>query len=225
MADAMDSKSISRKGVGVQVPASAPEIADPLARALLPVLLHRIANAAQLLSGLDALLPLGPAVLEERSGDLASAGETVDDVGWLLALLASASGSRLLLERRNRGGLAPLLDGVRSCLRRDGRDLAPADAPLPDLSPDVADGWQLPWAIASLLFLEGRGLAPKAALPWSLRPAGDSWSVECDASPATDAGPSLARLLEDLPGARFHRAGGKASLAIPRAWLRPAGTR
>src|SRR5262245_57726535 len=177
MADAMDSKSISRKGVGVQVPASAPELRDPLARALLPVLLHRVANAAQILSGLDALLPLGPAVLEERSGDLASAGETVDDVGWLLALLASASGSRLLLGRRNRGGLPPLLDGVRGCLRREGRDLAPAEGPLPELAPDVADGWQLPWAIASLFFLEGRGLAPKTALAWSIHPTGEGWTI------------------------------------------------
>src|SRR5262245_17233978 len=79
MADAMDSKSISRKGVGVQVPASAPEhqIEDPLARAMLPVLLHRVANATQHLNGLTALLAHDPGALAARGGDLAETSDRV----------------------------------------------------------------------------------------------------------------------------------------------------
>src|SRR5262249_14059378 len=153
---AMDSKSISRKGVGVQVPASAPALADPFARALLPVLLHRIGNASQLLSNLAALLEVRASALDERSDDLAAAGGIVDDTGWLLAMPASASGANLLLERRETHGLGPVVDGVRACLRREGRDLDPARGALPRLEPHVGSGWELPWYLGSVLFLSGR---------------------------------------------------------------------
>ena len=215
MADAMDSKSISRKGVGVQVPASAPPLGDPLAKAMLPVLLHRVGNAAQLLTSLDALLAVEPGALESRADDLASARELVDEVGWLLALLASASGARLLLDRRERGGLAPLLACVRACLRREGRDLAVVEGPLPGLSPDVGDGWQLPWTIASVLYLSGSSHPPRTSLRWGLELRGDVWRIRC----AADRGSGSERVLRLLPEARLLREDDFLVLELPRDWL------
>ncbi len=212
MADAMDSKSISRKGVGVQVPASAPQLADPLARAMLPVLLHRIGNASQLLSNLDALLEVRPVALEERPEDLAAAGEIVDDVGWLLALLASASGARLLLDRREAHGLEPLVACVRACLRREGRDLDATTSPLPRLSPRVGSGWELPWAFASMLYLSGRELPPRGSLAWSIEPRGDVWRLAC--AKTTDV-----RLGLELPGAKDLVEGDSRILEVPADWL------
>ncbi len=187
MADAMDSKSISRKGVGVQVPASAPAFTDPLARAMLPVLLHRVGNAAQLLTALDAL--------------------------------ASASGARLLLDRRERSGLVPLVACVRACLRREGRDLADPGHALPSLATGVGDGWQLPWAVGSLLYLAGRALPPRGALAWTIETSGDGWSVAC-AAPSRDAFDRWARwVARELAPARCAIEGERATLRLPPAWL------
>src|SRR5258705_6178932 len=219
MADAMDSKSISRKGVGVQVPASAPAFTDPLARAMLPVLLHRVGNAAQLLTALDALVAVDARALETRSGDLASVGESVDEIGWLLALLASASGARLLLDRRERSGLVPLVACVRACLRREGRDLADPGHALASLATGVGDGWQLPWAVGSLLYLAGRALPPRGALAWTIETSGDGWSVAC-AAPSRDAFDRWARwVARELAPARCAIEGERATLRLPPAWL------
>ena len=232
MADAMDSKSISRKGVGVQVPASAPPpgdpralrdplagaapgsraLRDPLARAMLPVLLHRIGNASQLLSNLEALLEIRPAALDERSEDLAAAGEIVDDAGWLLALLASASGARLLLDRREAHGLGPLLACVRACLRREGRDLEASSGPLPALAPGVASGWEFPWYVASVLYLSGRELEPQCSLAWAIERAPAVWRVSCLRT--TDARPDL-----EIAGIRDRVEGDRRVLEVPEAWL------
>ena len=215
MADAMDSKSISRKGVGVQVPASAPRAADPLAKAMLPVLLHRMGNAAQLLNGLDALLAVDPSALEARAGDLAAARDQVDDLGWLLALLASASGAHLLLDRRERAGLAPLVDAVRACLRREQRDLDAGPRSLPGLAPDVGDGWQLPWGLASFLYLSGASLPARASLRWSLDIDGGAWRLES----AAEHGAALDGVLQLLPGVKLRREGELTLLELPRTWL------
>ncbi len=92
----MDSKSISREGVGVQVPASAPAAAaDELARALLPALLHRLNNVTQVLAGVNSLVRVtgSPAVLLERAGDLEHAGGALERLGWLVGALARGMGT------------------------------------------------------------------------------------------------------------------------------------
>lgn len=230
MADAMDSKSISRKGVGVQVPASAPErptsaplaLADPLARAMLPVLLHRVANATQHLNALTALLALDPGALGTRGGDLAGTSDLVDETGWLLALLASAHGARLLLARREGRGLRPLVTCVRECLRREGRDLRDPGAPLPDLAPDVGDGWQLPWAIGTWLYESGRSLPPRQSLAWSFRTSAEGTRLVCTAARA-ELSPLKARLAHQLPAAVLTLDGGGGTLLLPVGWLLEPG--
>lgn len=212
MADAMDSKSISRKGVGVQVPASAPGLSDPLARAMLPVLLHRIGNASQLLSNLAALLDVRAGALEERAEDLAAAGGIVDETGWLLALLASASGANLLLERREAHGLAPLVDGVRACLRRENRDLAPFRGSLPLLAPHVGSGWELPWYVGSVLYLSGRALPEKQSLAWSIARGEGTWRIAC--ARTTEERPRCA-----IAGASDRVEGELRVLELPAGWL------
>jgi hypothetical protein len=179
---------------------------------MLPVLLHRIGNASQLLSNLDALLEVRPAALDERSEDLAAAGEIVDDAGWLLALLASASGARLLLDRREAHGLAPLLACVRACLRREGRDLDEANAPLPTLAPDVAAGWEFPWYVASILYLSGRALEPRRSLAWAIQRTASAWRISCVHT--TEARPDF-----ELAGIQDRVEGDRRVLEIPAGWL------
>ncbi|MFN0007556.1 MAG: hypothetical protein ACKVXR_06565 [Planctomycetota bacterium] len=194
---------------------------DPLARAMLPVLLHRVANATQHLNGLSALLALDPGALEARGGDLAETSEVVDETGWLLALLASAHGAHLLLARRERHGLRPLVACVQECLRREGRDLGDPGTPLPDLAPHVADGWQLPWALGTWLYESGRSLQPGQSLAWTIRTSGEGARFEAG---AVGADPSFLRrrLERDLPGSVLGLGGGGWSLSFPTGWLLPS---
>ena len=95
-------------------------LCDPLAEALFPVLIHRLNNATQVLSALNAALGAGldDALLGGSSENLAAASRDVHELGWLLGVLASAGGADLLLERRTleRGALRG--DGLRWMLDR-----------------------------------------------------------------------------------------------------------
>ena len=95
---------------------------EPLGRALLPVVLHKLNNATQLLTGLNALLALegGEVTLEARGDDLAAVSRTVDELGWLVAVVASGSGADLLLERREPRGLEIVSRYVAKAARRAG---------------------------------------------------------------------------------------------------------
>jgi len=188
---------------------------------MLPVLLHRVANATQHLNGLTALLALDPDALGSRGGDLAETSDLVDETGWLLALLASAHGAGLLLARRERHGLRPLVACVRECLRREGRDLGDPGTPLPDLAPDVANGWQLPWALGTWLYESGRSLPPGGSLSWTLRMSEQGTRFE---TAAVSVDPSFLRrrLERDLPRSVLSLGGGGWSLSLPAGWLLPS---
>lgn len=240
MADAMDSKSISLTGVGVQVPASAPtpydatgaagpvvaRARDPLAEAAVPVLLHRLNNATQILTSLNSLLALGPdgrALFEARAGDLAYASERVDELGWCLAVAASALGADLLLARRDRAGLVALVELVGEVLRRDGRALAKPAHSLPVLRVDVAHGWQLPWAFASWLWTSGSVLESGAELEWHVSALDDRVRLVCRAPWSEAHSRARDAWAARLPGARFEQAedarGPSAILSMPSAWF------
>lgn len=239
MADAMDSKSISLTGVGVQVPASAPTSSgdpvtsgpilargDPLAEAMVPVLLHRLNNATQILTSLNSLLALGPdgrALFEARASDLAYASERVDELGWCLAVAASALGADLLLARRDRAGLVALVDLVGEVLRRDGRALAKPAGALPVLCGDVAHGWQLPWAFASWLWASGSALESGRALEWHVDSADDRVRLVCHAPWSEAHARARDAWQTRLPGAWFERDedvhGPCAILSMPGVWF------
>lgn len=178
MADAMDSKSISREGVGVQVPASAPPTLsasdlgaearrrlarDPYLRAALPALVHRVNNATQILTGLNALLSIGggEALFEARRGDLEEVSRLYDESGWLLAVFGSALGAATLNQRRERDGLAPVLGLARELARRQGKELE-LRAARPQLSPAAGEGWEIAWAVGSWIHAGVLSAAPGA---------------------------------------------------------------
>ena len=137
---------------------SAPEEANELMSWALPVLLHRLANHTQWMTGFRSLLqiPGGEALLASKSEDLSQAGRRFQEVGWLMAVLGSAQGGNLLLARREPQGLALMFDLVQEGLQREARERgggAVMTAPdrWPDLAPSALDGWQIPFAFGSLL--------------------------------------------------------------------------
>jgi hypothetical protein len=191
---------------------------DPLVRAALPVLLHGLANTTQLLTGLRSALAFegGEALFASRAGDLAGASGRIGDLGYALAVLGSASGADLLLARREPRGLAILVGIADEVVRRDGRVLAgPEELPL--LAPQAQDGWQLPWAVASLLLASANDHAEGALVPWGLAAGPRGWELALPAGTQVETG--LERVLPRLRGAEAEREGERWRLALPAPWL------
>lgn len=174
MADAMDSKSISREGVGVQVPASAPTTTtdlDPFVQAALPVLVHRLNNSAQVVAGVNALLALDPRadVLAARASDLAEVAREYADTGWLIGMCAMALGEHERFERRDARGLELATGLAIELARRAQRTLA-VEGSAPALRHAHGAGWEGAWTLGS--WLHAAALAA---------PAGARVRVVCEA--------------------------------------------
>jgi hypothetical protein len=230
MADAMDSKSISRKGVGVQVPASAPFQAtaerDALAGVMLPALLHRLNNATQILTSVNALATLtkDPRVFAERAQDLAAAAEMIDELGWSLGVLAAGSGTNLLFARRSRAGLAVFVAALRDALRRTGNELPEPSVALPEVELHARDGWPPVWAVGAWLCAAYDGLQARTHSAWCLRLEGDAWRVEVPALRAAELARALGHIRSRVAESRGETATGPtAALLLPAAWF-TAGT-
>ncbi len=190
---------------------------DALSEAILPVLLHELANVTQNLTGLHSILGMegGAELFAQRQGDLVRSGQLAEDLGWAMAVLGSACGDNLLLARREPRGLSILFPLVQKACRREGLDVQSCPPDLPQLAPDCLDGWQLPWTLASLLLQSTRD----GGGDWSLTPHGGRWIFSWRAHPS--AGTAAAHLVGQLPGAEFAPAGkGRVRLALPGDWLR-----
>jgi len=197
---------------------------DPLTKALLPVLIHRANNTTQLLANLNTLAASMPTMhwLEERADDLAEASANLEQAGYLLAVLASASGANLLLDRREPRALQIMGEAVRDLMRREGHSFTMPPQPLPSCSGDVAHGWELPWAFGALLAASTRSLVPGQILAWQVLSEEESWVLVADATPQDDL-EDLGTLLEKrLPEARLDVRKEGWSWRVPRAWLESA---
>lgn len=226
MADAMDSKSISREGVGVQVPASAPVAhEDELARALLGALLHRLNNVTQVISSVNALVRLGgeSAAIARHAEDLRQSAEGLERLGWLLALLSRQRGSDLLLARREARGQAWLLELLREAVRRERRELG---EPRPgSLEPDPAreEALELGWACAGWLFAAARELPERGTLAWGIEARGERVRL-CTSCTPREAHELALAIARRVPGAGLEREpDGRLTLELPaQGWRPPA---
>lgn len=198
------------------------------------MLVHRLNNATQLISGVNSLVAIegAEALLAARWQDLHSVSTEAHALGWVLAVLASAAGNDMLLERREPTGLEPMLQLVDHALRREGRRLGECDGPLPRLAPHFGHGWEIPWAIASTIF------AGHAALPVTesaLEGGGPHFGFrlgeghdQLELATGSDAGASGAladcreRILERLPAAALEPGSDGWTLLLPKGGLEPA---
>lgn len=192
---------------------------DPLTRALLPALLHKLGNATQLLTGLNAMLSIegGDALFAERAGDLADCSARVSDLGWALAALGSASGANLMLTRRDPRGLEILCTLVAESTRRSEGARVSVPPKLPQVAPSALNGWEVPWGIASLLWTaseHGTG-----TVNWSLSEQSGAWRLDLGGAGALDEAGQ--RIAPRLPGSEWTHAGDRGALLLPGAWLAP----
>lgn len=188
---------------------------DAFARAALPVLMHRINNATQVLAGLNALLALRgtEALALARSADLSEIAITYAESGWLLAVLGSALGTESLLERRERAGLAATLALAAELARRGGRVLEIRGEP-PELDPRAGSGWEAAWVVGS--WLHGACLAAPSSATVSVRlERGSAGLAFVDDAPWDDARAKLAtQLVARVPGVST----APQRLALAPAW-------
>jgi len=197
-------------------------VTDPLAAALLPVLVHRMNNTTQLLSNLRAVLQHagGRDWLGERSGDLASAYTELDGAGYLLAVLSSACGADLLLARREPRGVALMVAAVGEVVRREGGRFVEPCRPLPDQAPGVHAGWQLAWGFGALLLGSARSCGLQGtAFEWQLLEESEAWVLVGSCVPADEFASLVPRLAERLPEAELDVRKGGWSWRLPAAWL------
>ena len=156
----MDSKSISRKGVGVRLPSLAPAndgdalatVAEALGKRLVPALCRRLRLATVELTALEARLAEDPATtladepLARRHAELSS---ELTRAGYCLGVLGAGGRADLLRERRERQGLRWFL---AECATAHGAALAPEATQLPELVPAGARGGRLAllsgWCVA-----------------------------------------------------------------------------
>lgn len=146
----MDSKSISRKGVGVRLPSLAPAsqedalsaAARELGAVLVPELCRRLRAATAALGALELRLARDPAaalgdeVLARQHEELAHA---LARAGYCLGVLGAGGRADLLRERRERRGLAWF---AGECALAHGARLVPGEHALPPLGAAGAPGWQ-----------------------------------------------------------------------------------
>lgn len=194
---------------------------DRLTAALLPVLMHRLNNATQLLQALGSLAALdaGRDWVGERSADLGATAADVEELGYVLAVAASGSGADLLQERREARGLVPMVAAVRDALRRERRGLGEPAAPLPDLAGDAGRGWEAPWAVASVLLAAGRDGGGEGALEWAFEPAGEGARLRTRVAPGAALRELAPRIAQAAPGLRLRLDAGEAVLELPPGWL------
>ena len=121
------------------------------AAGLMPMLLHELNNATQFLGMLHSVHSQDPSAgLFERSAQgLRETGASVQDLGLVMAIVSTAAGTDLLLERRSPRGLEITLDMTVRALRKRGIDVHLLGAARLTSSRDEAMGWELPWAIAA----------------------------------------------------------------------------
>ncbi|MCB9906902.1 MAG: hypothetical protein H6830_04220 [Planctomycetes bacterium] len=194
-----------------------PKAGDLLSWAL-PVLLHRLANQTQWITGLRSVLSLGGGDewLQSKGPDLTQAGQNLQDAGWLLAVLGSGQGANLLLARREPRGLTLMVGLLEEGLRKETGQALPRPERLPYLSAHALDGWQLPYALGHLVW-QSYGV-DRAQDGWTLvGPSEAGWVLDLPWSGAPDACAWLGDVLPGCPWTQVQS--GRLQVTLPSAWL------
>jgi hypothetical protein len=200
--------------------------ADVLAVRMLPVLMHRMNNATQLLSNLHAVGQYvdGNDWLRTHATDLSECSCDIHESGYLLAVIASANGADLLLERREARGVHSMVSAVIDAVSRDGGHMRAPCRPLPDQAPDVLNGWELPWAFGTLLYASTLGQPAEgdkgATFDWQLLEEEDAWVLVSSTVPKDHFAAQHARIETLLPETQLDVCIEGWSWRLPAAWLR-----
>ena len=212
----------------VEATGTGPDAGNPLAAALLPILLHRINNVTQLLTSVNAVLALAaadgddaPGAASLRGQDLAAASSDAEELGWLLGVLGCGLGADLLLERREPRGLDAMVRLVRQALRRAGAEFAvEPEGPWPGITNAAPSHGDLCWIVAYGMWFGGLEGG-------ELRLARDAATrrhvLSCSSATPVDWAALRETLERRLPGAELGSGASGWELSLPPDWLDTAG--
>ncbi|MEM1449616.1 MAG: hypothetical protein AAF957_21300 [Planctomycetota bacterium] len=191
---------------------------DPVARTLIPVLVHEVNNTTQLLVGLRALLDLpgGEELFSKRADELARASQQMDDLGFALAVLATANGANMLLARRNRRAVEILWSLAVRSLERSGEARVSCEGAPPSVAPSALDGWQAPWSAAALLLTASEHCGVET---WRWRWGDDGALVGRSGGSGELAADAIDAIASRVPGATIESRAGEVEWRLPDAWL------
>ncbi len=191
---------------------------DPVAKVLLPVLVHEVNNTTQLLVGLRALLdiPGGDALFAERTEDLARASQRMDELGFALAVLASANGSNMLLARRDERAISILWRLAVQSLERSGEAKVAVFGDPPLMASSALDGWQLPWSAAAVLLVASEATGVDS---WRWRWEDDGRLVGRCASDIRELEALLTAIAERVPGVSITHETATLTWSVPDSML------
>jgi hypothetical protein len=183
-----------------------------LARALLPVLLARIARTTRRLERIEERLALESA--PGSAPELAREAQEAEALGWLLGCIAGGLGSELLLERHEPRALELALGLVAEAVGSEGRALAPRTWP----RVSKAGGWRLAWATAGLAW-RAAASSGRELVELDLARDGDQVRVGGACAPDAALASRGCELERELEGSRFDARGDGWSWSFPAAWL------
>jgi len=190
---------------------------------VLPHLLGRLDGTTESFRALTRKLSEDPSSTLSDAAALARVEEAQGEahrVGWFLGCLASASGTDLLIARREENGLRLFCGLVLDALTGSVK-VTPAAVDLPRIATGIGRGWELSFLAGFLFYAALRGELSGEQLRWSLKRRNDQAYLRVESVLKTDD----ARLLEDLagllPGARAAASVERAEIRFPETWLAP----
>lgn len=194
-----------------------PWSSESVPRALLPVLIHEMNNGTQLLVGFRSLLdiPGGEALFGQKASELAAGSSRLEDLGFALAVISTASGADMLMARRERRGLAILWDLAVRTLERSGEHRVRVQGEPPELAPSALTGWEVPWCAAAVLLYASEEAGVEE---WRWRWDGGTLTGRSE-RPVTLDPAVLGELAERVPGSRITHDGEALVWDLAAGWV------
>ena len=200
---------------------AASRAADQLGRAVLPHLLGRLDGTTESFRVLTRKLTENPKATisdEAALSRVESAQGEAHRVGWFLGCLASASGTDLLIARREENGLRLFCGLVLEALG-EGVRIEPDAEALPRTATGIGRGWELSFLTGFLFHAALAGQFPEGRLNWSIERHNENAFLRVESALNKDDATLLEELAELLPGARASASVERAELRFPDAWL------
>jgi len=184
----------------------------------MPMVLHELNNATQFLTMLHSVHKQDPSsgALDRSSGALSDTAASVDDLGLLMAILSTASGTDLLLERKSSQGLRVALAMTIRAVRKRGVEVTTREGRTLLADSEAARGWELPWALGASVWIAAKAATEGDCLRLELDDRG--WGSDLGAGELMSA---HGRAVEAaLPGVSFEADRQGWRFSYPAGWVK-----
>jgi len=195
--------------------------ADELAEAVLPAVLTRLRSQTDRLQTLAESIAADPqaALADPTRVEFLEEDQTLGRrIGWCLGVLAAASGTDLLLARRERDGLREMVELV--VLAVPGHPPTPYLEALPRLATGVGEGWEVAFLVSFAFLQVARSLPASAPLHWERKTDAGAVLLTLKRTESDRAAETLlAKLTALVPETELVPEDELLGIRLPRAWF------